>query len=556
MSYVDKARPLRWLVAAPFSAVPAGRVQLASGERFGNLMAKVSPQATVEIPDGLGRDATRTVTLGFERPRDFRLVEVIKRVDALSRLTKTAKQLASDADFDAALRQLRATVGDGELVQAVEQVASGQPAAAPSPPSSTSTSTPAAAPAPKDPESSSGSAIDAIFSKAEVPSGPTPGDVTTAAKSGLDAFIGAMRQARSSTTKAPVKSASQAARAREAAQLIRRAAEATAIDLLATPAIATLESAWRGFRMVISSSPGAEELLVDMMDTDTSRLLADLEAHLAAEPLDRPDVVFVAVPIASTELLQALAALGERSSVPIVAEVPYDTSGAELDDRTDQPPMPDAWAELRSLTSTQWLCAASNAIVLANEEADGTHRIVFGSPVWGLASMLSASVGQTGGPGQVFGRAGALVAPASYLPSGKQDGHGIATERTVSVDRQRALADRGVLALGSERGTDRLRLAAAPMVHTGGDDDLQLPGRLLAGRTSRLVQAVRNELPPQATNQEVAARLADASTNFLPRGPRGAVALEVRTDADGNLQVAASIGAGLAGAAFKFSSDL
>ena len=127
------------------------------------------------------------------------------------------------------------------------------------------------------------------------------------------------------------------------------------------------------------------------------------------------------------------------------------------------------------------------------------------------------------------------------------------------MDQQRALADRGVLVLGGERGSDRLRLAAAPTVYAGGrtsGDDLQLPGRILAGRAARFTRAIRDELPPHATAQEVAARLAEASTNFLPRSPHGAVALQVRTDAQGNLEVEASIGAALAGASIAFSSDL
>jgi hypothetical protein len=96
-------------------------------------------------------------------------------------------------------------------------------------------------------------------------------------------------------------------------------------------------------------------------------------------------------------------------------------------------------------------------------------------------------------------------------------------------------------------------------VHAGGHtegDDLQLPGRILAGRAARFARAVRDELPPHATDQEVAARLAEASTNFLPRSPRGAVALQVRTDEHGKLGVEASISAVLAGASFEFSSDL
>ena len=127
------------------------------------------------------------------------------------------------------------------------------------------------------------------------------------------------------------------------------------------------------------------------------------------------------------------------------------------------------------------------------------------------------------------------------------------------VLRYAARSDRGLI-----RGNNQDSVYAGPRLlavadgmggHKGGDE-LQLPGRILAGRAARFTRAVRDELPPHATQQEVAARLAEASTNFLPRSPRGAVALHVRTDAQGKLEVEASISAALAGASFEFSSDL
>lgn len=551
-SVVGHARPLRWLVVAPLSAEPSGRVVAASGERFARIMAKIGPAVQAEIPDGLGQDANLSVSLAFERPRDFRLAEVIKRVPMLEQLTTIADGITRRGAVKGAESEIRKAVGDGELLRAVTALSETAEAPAKAPAAAQAPDKPAApSPAP-EPKPSGGSALDAIFSKAAV-SPPPEADASAAAKSGLDAFVGAMRKGDASTTRRA--SRTEKSRATDVATLIRDAVRATALDLMASPSFAQIEASWRGFRTVVAAAPGADDLAIDLIDSDHADVVSRIGARLDVPPMDRPDAVFVACPVGDVATLAQLAALAEQRSVPIAVEVPEATAGARIDDDPDLPEVPDAWSELRSSSSAAWLCACANRIVVANEEVGPTHRIVFASPVWGVAAMLSASVGQTAGPGQIFGRAGALVGPASY----GLDADGsetIATERLATIDRQRALASRGVLALGSERGSDRLRLAAAPMVSGGRTEDAPLPGRILAGRAARFTQAVRDELPPHATQQEIAARLTEAATNFLPRSPAGAVALEVRTDPDGKLGVDGSIGASLAGASFSFSSDL
>lgn len=553
MSYpVGQARPLRWLVVAPFSVPVTGRFVSASGERFRTLMTRLGPGTHVDVPEGLGPTQSHRIKLDFQRPRDFRLAELVKQIEPLGRLSAIADDLDRGGKLEAALGKLRTSVGEGPLLREAQQLVEGEPAPVPAAPPAAK---PVAAPAPA--ATTGGSALDAIFGKADL-APAAQDDASAAAKSGLDAFIGAMRS--KSDTKATVARPADRATAKQLAELLRRAAGSAALDIMAAPAVATLETSWRGLRMVVSDAPGSGDLAIDLLDSDAESLASRVRLRLDVAPMDRPDAVFVALPIDAVDTLRTLAELGARYLVPIIVEVPDAVTGTKIDGHSDLPPVPEAWAELRHDSASQWLCAASNAVVLANEEVGVTRRIVFGSPVWGLCAMLSASVGQTGGPGHVFGRAGALVSPASYdLDGDPSGGHTIATRRLVSVDQQRELAERGVLALGSERGSDRLRLAAAPTVHAGGHtggDDLQLPGRILAGRAGRLSRAVRDELPPHATDQEVAARLAEAATNFLPRGPRGAVALQVRTDEKGKLAVEASISAVLAGASFEFSSDL
>lgn len=561
MSFADQARPLRWLVVAPCSAPPTGRFTLASGERFKNLMTKLGPKATVPVPEGLGQACRGTVTLGFERPKDFRLDEVVRRIAVLGQLNTLATELERGGKVDTAVAKLSSMLGEGPLMQAIERIQAGEPAAPP----------PAAEPAPppeatepaqsaatggvtkgeaKGGEAKGGVSIDSIFDKADVAE-PAPPAVADVAKSSIDAFIGAMRKSSGTKTTKAVAAGSVA---RELASFLRSAAQSTAMQIMNSPQVSALETSWRGLRMVISSSPGADDLAVELLDSDENELLSLLEQRLDVSPMDRPDAIFVARSIDSITTLAALAQLAARRSVPIVTEAPAELTGVSLDDPTTLPPVPEAWAQLRARPETAWLCVTTNPVVLANEEFGELQRTVFGSPTLAVAAMVSASVGQTGGPGQIFGRAGALVSPASYRRGQGSRAVFLSTAQLATVDQQRALGQRGVLVLSCERGSDRLRLAAAPTVHAR-EDDLTLPGRILAGRAARFARAVRDELPPNATEREVAARLAQLKGSFLPRS-EGAVALEVRTDANGKVGVDASIGANLAGAAFKFSSDL
>jgi len=556
---VGQARPLRWLVVAPFSVPPSGRHTPASGERFKTLMKKIGPKATVPLPTELGRAVQGSVSLEFTRPRDFRLAEVIKRVDVLGKLSTIADELDKGGSLDAAMAKLRSTVGEGPLLDAVERLRKGETIDAPepsAPPPAPSAPAPAAAPAPASSSGADtsrtegGSALDAIFGKAEIAPPPRE-DAATVAKSSIDAFIGAMRGSSSRPGSTKAKPA-----AREIATYLRRIVESAAAGMMVQPRVATLESSWRGLHMLVAASPGADELAIDLLDNDETELVSRLSQRLDVPPMERPDAVFVALWIDDLATLGALAELGARAGVPIVVEADPELSGASVEAVAPGEELgdePEGWAALRGRPEAQWLCATTNGVVLVNEEIGEFQRTVFGTSVLAVAAMLSSSVRETGGPGQIFGRAGALVAPGSYKTTGSRTAY-LTTERFASVDEQRALARRGVLALGGERDSDRLRLAAAPTVRMGREDP-GLPGRIIAGRAARFTRAIRDELPPGATQREVAARLAEASGSFLPRGG-GAVALEVRTDADGNIGVDASIGAGLAGASFKFSSDL
>ena len=501
-------------------------------------MGKLAPAAEVTVPDRLGSDEQRALSLKFSRPRDFQGRGIANMVEVLRELGEVADRLAKNGDLPAAIRQVRSLVGDGRLADALEG-RTPAPVAAPK-----------HAPRPSAPMGSIASDDDddddPIFGKASIATDP---EVTKKeAKSAVGSFISAIRSG-----SAPKKT-DEVAPARDAAIVVHDAVGRMARDALAAPEVAVLERSWRSLRMVMAASPGADDLGVDAIDTDTAGLLGALEGPLSAEAFDRPDAVFVCEPISDPALLEALADLADAARVPIVVEVAPDQVGYAFEAEAPKE-APESWTTLRGRASAGWLCAVVGEPVLVHDhgpDAVGGDRTVYGGGSAAIAAMAAASVGESATPANIVGKSGALVAPAAHEVSVSGERHTIPTRTFVSYTTQQALAERGIAALGSEVGTDRIRLGAAPMV--GGD--MSLPGRILAGRAHRLAVEVRRQLGPQATAAELEQALDEASGVFLPRVGARDVTLRVRDASAGSLEVDTTIGAVLAGASIKFSSDV
>lgn len=542
VSASGSARPLRWLVVGPFSVAPDGRKFAVAGERFATVMSGLDLRATVEVPDRIGSARARSITVAFPKLTSFRIADVVLAVPELARLQALAERLAKSGT-DEAIARVQSEVGAGRLVDALrgepEPVVATEPepeAARPEP------TTPSPGAAPTD---ASGDPIDAIFARATTEPEAAPSAV---AKKGLDAFIGAMRRGGASSATPTT----DRARAQSAADTIRAVVHATASDVLEHEVVRAMEVAWRSLRMVVSAAPGADDLGIDGLDATHARTLERLPELLSGPPLSRPDLVVLTAPVSDTDTLDALARIAARHHVPIVAEIDPALAGASV--HGDAPPeIPAAWAELRRRPDTAWLAVAINPPALVTEPAPAS-RARFGGAAAAIAAMAAASVGRSAAPGDILGRSGMLVAPAAHDAEVQGERRTIPTARFCSLSRQRELAARGVIALGSEPGRPELRLAAAPTVG-GKEDDPHLPGRVLLGRAARLVRALRDELPAGAGPSALDRALAEASDTFLPKSGGAGVALRVKMEGD-KVAVDGSIGAALAGAAFKFSSEV
>lgn len=532
--FEGRSSRLRWLVGGLFSSAPSGRRVRVSGERFADVMRKVGPAAKVAVPDRFGTKEGQAFEISFARPRDFQVEQVVAKLEPLQKVAEIAEALSRQKDpigpGAAAQRVVRA-VGDGPLAQALANIGAGGEAPTPAP---------AKSPTPSPKVETSGS-LDAIFSKvATAEESPL-----TTARTGVDAFIGAMRGDKRT------KRAAATEPRQSAAELVRDAVERSAHDVLGHPIVNALETSWRGLRMIVAAAPGDDDLRIELADIGPDDIVGLLERVLAESPLERPDAVFVTYPIDDIETLTRVAALGQEANVPVVVTIDPALYGATAAAPGSASDSPEAWSEFRRSGTTRWLAATVNPIVLANDHG----RLVIGSASLALAAIMAASVSSSGALAATVGRAGAFTAPAAWdTDTGRGEPDTIPTAVFADVAAQRAAAGRGVIVLGSERSSDQVILTAAPTV-CATSSAASLPAQVLLGRAKRLAAYVGQRLAPNATPAEIREAFDQAGGAFLPRGPSGAASFEA-TQAGRGLSVRVRLEAAAAGSAAEEDFDL
>jgi hypothetical protein len=246
---------------------------------------------------------------------------------------------------------------------------------------------------------------------------------------------------------------------------------------------------------------------------------AALRALPRSDEFDNPDALFVVDEVASLQLLGELTKYAEETSTPCIATISprvlevKDTE--ELVRRAEQGgPIDSAWEEFRASEASRWLCATLNDVILHAEQSEPTQRVVAGSSAWAVAAMLAESWSSKGSFAHVLGRSGAISAPAVWTPPDRVRTTAIATENFVPIAAQKDLARWGVLAVGSERDSDRVVLVATPMASSA-PGAYPLPAQLLAGRIVRFTQWVREQLTPAMDDATVRAVYEQAASVFL-----------------------------------------
>jgi len=510
------ARVRFWVVAAA-TAAPAGRRFAVNDDRFQQELSAATAQVSVTVPDRLGPGPTRTISIAFGKLRGFQAASLPAAVPLLNSLKALAESPGSPESAAAKVREL---VGEGPLAAAVASVAQ------------------EASPAPAAPASGAPLTADDLGLK-------------TTAESAVDSFLRSIRPESKSGGAAPP----PADRVTRVRTVLQAAVEATAREILATAPISRLESTWRALRLLTEQCPASARILVEVFDAEPAAAVELLEKEMPDEAFDRPDAIFIASPIADAELAKKLAELGESYNVPVVADVAPELAlgeaGMKADlEATPPPAVPEPWAAFRAEESSRWLSAAVNPVALLVEPG----HTCLGSPAIAVAALLAQSFASTDGFGRIVGPGGALQAPATVPVDG---GATAPTQLFISVARQTALAGRGLLTLGSTRGTDKVVLSSAPTARSS-PDAVALPGQIVTGRLVRFAQWVRDQLPPTATEQDVVSMFGEAAQIFLFAGATGMgrVQAELLPGEPRQIQVSAALPAAHAGTPFQIAFAL
>jgi hypothetical protein len=534
---------VRWLVAGAFTAQPTGRRFTVGPNSFASTLEATALKFEATVPDRLGDGATRAYTVGFGSLKAFQAAELIAAVPALAGLSALGAALAqTDAtkrpDPVSAVAKVIELVGDGKLAATLKTKLNVVPPASPVPAP--------AAPAP------AATSLDALLSGDSTPLAPPT------AGSAVSSFLKAMR--------GPSTTATQPAAGRGARDVIEAEVFGTALDLLRSPEVASLESAWRGLKLLVDQCPENAGISVEVIDVGPAGALEAIRAALPEVPEDEaPDAIFVFDAVDDPARLQALANLGADNDIPVVAGVtaalfgqkdPHAVS-ARVED--DDGSLPAAWAELRADEAARWLAVVSNRPVLRTEGTGAARRVVFGSPVAALGAMLSASYHKSGAFARIVGPQGALKAAGSYeLPSGRDAGNLVPTEVFYSIRAQSRLAELGIIGLGSGRNSDAIILSSMPTARKA-DDVVPLSAQVLTGRVVRFARWVLAQLPPGAEEPEVKLMFEQAAAVFLFPTAQEAARLEAQVVTQGeqrSVVLSVSARADLAGIPFHLGFGL
>lgn len=524
---------VHWLVAAPLRSQPTGETFSVKRDDFAEVLARAGLRATAVVRDCLGADDTRSFELELPELRAFTTKHVVGSQPVLGALLEVASSLgkAQKPTTEEAVAAIEAAVGAGRLSQAVRELLD--------PPA------PAASPGAEAAAGSLEEIADA-------------GAGARAARSAIDMFV------RSARKDAPQSGGIKLSGAKQARRMIEDAVYATASDILSSPAVAPLEGAWRGLKLMIDQCPPAAGIHVEVIDVAADGALDAIRARPEEDPFDEPDVIFLPFAVAGAEALGDLARFAEERLAPVIVGVEPAALGAadvaSMASALDEGGEPtEAWEDFRRSEEARWLCAVANRVAVASEGAGVAKRACLASGVWALAAMLSASYRDSGSFARLTGKPGALQAPGLVELTGRHEGHTAPTETFLPINPQTTLAAHGVIGLGSPKDDAHVVLARTPTA-SGADDAAPLPAQILTGRIVRFASWVRHQIPENSEPQEMGYIFRTAAEVFLFPGLEevAKIKADIAEDDDGKtlFVISAKVDASHAGVPFEMGFTL
>jgi type VI secretion system protein ImpC len=482
---------VHWVILGSFSPKPSGRSFAMTRDDFAAELAKNAGKLTTKVTDRIGSAGEREYTPDVTALSSLTIAGLIKSNAELMKLAQLSEKIGGSITVDALLAEVEKVAGPGKLLEAVRaELEAGAPPAAPAPA------------APLD-QTAASDLLDEALAGTDAP--------RAVATTAVNAFVSALRPA--GAAKAAPSSALKKARA-----IVEEAAYGTARDILTSPAVAAIEGAWRGLKLLLDSAPKSG-LYIELVDVPVAEAAAKIRDRELLDSLEDPDAYFLVDDVASAETISELAELAEERLAPVVLSAApslWDgsTDVAGFFDALGEKPL-EWWDNITKSEAARWLCVVANPVAIIGEGAGVAKRAGFASPVWAIAAMLSASFHAQGSFARVIGNSGALKSPGQHtIADGSNAGLSIPTKHFVSIRQQNDLEKHGIVGIGSPRNGDALMLSGIPTAFVG-ENPAALPAQILSGRIVRFTQWVRGQVDSTMSNDDVSKLFESASEVFL-----------------------------------------
>jgi len=581
------------LVAGDFGGLRGGRPYekaAVSAENYKEVFARFRPELLKEVPNRLGqRPKTLVVRLPLQRLKDFQPAAIVKGVPALKRVSDLIRNIEAfksgdllKGDFSAALSiPLEGLEFLAEPLALCHQAVAGGAPSAPS--GSPAVSGPAAVEPPsssrakKQQEQEPESSLDRILEMVDTAPAPQEQEAQ-AAKTTVGSLINAVVGAgKSGTSKAGDGAASSLLD--RALSRCRDLLSAQVDVILHDPRFQELEAAWRGLWFLVKRADFRKGVRLEILDTSREDLLSAMDEGVFQPELEGRceedlSLVLVHFPIRNIsvdlQLLQTLGEQAEELQVPLVAAVEaefFDLGSRAEAARLHYPARVlegaqyTKWNALRQKECSRWIAVAFNHFLLRSPYTAGDRgslglqesalteaHLLWGNPIWALASLVARSFARTDWPTAITGASDGEVEDLCI--------HGLASEPSrpmqiplgafLSEDLARDLAAVGLIPLSSAPGGDAAYVFRVPMLHRPpqfSDERSTDAGRVMCSLSyqllaSRLAQMVLANKAACTGDDRSAQEIQDALQSFLlgilaDTGPGAGAAVQIRRLKDG-----------------------
>lgn len=541
----ERRFPLKLLVLAELSpreeqsasfGTGAGRSRV-DKETFGAALQSLVGRVSINVPNRLGGGPKEwPITLPIDSIKSFHPDAVVEAVPALrdlleirQRLIRLRNREISYENFRTELGQLQ---GGGNLLGRIQSALEARPADSP-------TERPAPPSAPVRSSTPSGekeSALDSLFEMVEAPVADRSAlESAMASTSRLDRFISEIISSGRPGTPADPRAVD--AVMKELDEMLGAQLDA----ILHHPEFQRLEAVWRGIKFLVDRTDFREPIEIELLHAPKEQLAEIFDRDIFQPESEGTAEAPVSVIIADyifdrsprdIDLLQDLAEKAEQLQAPLVTSVgpaflglesigemePLDAVG-NLFDQTEY----IKWRSLRQGNASRWLAVLFNRFLFRlpygpeqnrvkrfdfRESIRSERSFLWGNPVWGLASLLTASFAKTGWCSEITGaRGGGMIEDLPLREIARRNGEKgqLPLEAPISEEHRIDLAANGILALTCRLNADAVVLPAVPSVHQPerypdpketalSAARAAFPYQLVAGRLSQAIGRVAGEI--------------------------------------------------------------